>query len=108
MTARRASTLAVASVLGSALLVIVLAIWASSIGPSRVLRGDGPEPAGTPTATNSSTTPSPDAAPPPATQDSPSHTAPLFRALAILVNVLAVSGDSGDVAQRRPTRWRSR
>ena len=35
--------------LAAALLVLVLVTWASSIGPSEVLRGDGPEPVGTPT-----------------------------------------------------------
>ena len=61
MTARRASTLAVASVVGTALLVVVLAIWASAIGPGTVLRGHGPSPDGTPTATDSTASSSPDA-----------------------------------------------
>ena len=64
MTARRASTLAVASVVGTALLVVVLAIWASAIGPGSVLRGHGPSPVGTPTATDSTASSSPDAEPP--------------------------------------------
>jgi hypothetical protein len=51
MSARRAGTTAVAGVLLSALLVVVLVTWASSIGPSEVLRGDGPSPVGTPTET---------------------------------------------------------
>src|ERR1700742_3707375 len=48
MTARRAGTTAVAAVVATALLVLVLAAWASSIGPSDVLTGPGPSPAGTP------------------------------------------------------------
>jgi hypothetical protein len=59
MSARRAGTLAVAGVLATALLVVVITAWASSIGPSDVLRGNGPSPAGTPTETASE-------APPPA------------------------------------------
>lgn len=49
MTTRRAGTTAVLGALAIALLVLVLATWASSIGPSEVLRGDGPSPVGTPT-----------------------------------------------------------
>ncbi|WP_243058031.1 DUF4129 domain-containing protein [Nocardioides sp. SR21] len=55
MSARRASTTAVAAVLATALLVLVLVTWASSIGPSEVLRGDGPSPVGTPTDEPTST-----------------------------------------------------
>lgn len=43
-----------AGVLAAALLVLVLVTWASSIGPSEVLRGDGPSRAGTPTETQPS------------------------------------------------------
>lgn len=39
---------AVAAVVATALLVVVLAAWAASIGPSDVLTGPGPSPAGTP------------------------------------------------------------
>ncbi|WP_081790391.1 DUF4129 domain-containing protein [Nocardioides sp. URHA0032] len=49
MTARRAGTTAVAAVVATALLVIVLGAWAASIGPSEVLTGPGPSRAGTPT-----------------------------------------------------------
>ena len=48
MTARRAGASAVAAVVATALLVVVLAAWAASIGPSDVLTGPGPSPAGTP------------------------------------------------------------
>lgn len=48
MTARRAGVSAVAAVVATALLVVVLAAWAASIGPSDVLTGPGPSPAGTP------------------------------------------------------------
>lgn len=41
--------MAVAAVVGVALLVVLLAAWAASIGPSHVLTGPGPSPAGTPT-----------------------------------------------------------
>jgi hypothetical protein len=44
MSARRAGTLAVAGVVATTLLVVVLAAWASSIGPRDVLRGAGPAP----------------------------------------------------------------
>jgi hypothetical protein len=52
MTARRAGATAVASVVVTALLVIVLGAWAASIGPSGVLTGTGPSPAGTPSVTD--------------------------------------------------------
>jgi hypothetical protein len=45
----------VAGVLAGALLVLVLVTWAASIGPSEVLRGDGPSPVGTPTDTRAPT-----------------------------------------------------
>lgn len=44
MSGRRAGTLAVAGVVATTLLVVVLAVWAASIGPSDVLRGGGPPP----------------------------------------------------------------
>lgn len=58
MGARRASATAVAVVAGLVLLVSVLATWAASIGPDRVLTGDGPTPhrltpTSTPTASES-------------------------------------------------------
>ncbi len=43
MGARRASASAVVAVVGGVLLVTLLVAWAASIGPSEVLRGDGPE-----------------------------------------------------------------
>ena len=43
MGARRASVTAVAAVVLGVLVVAVLVTWAASIGPSGVLRGDGPE-----------------------------------------------------------------
>ncbi len=43
MGARRASVTAVAAVVLGVLVVSVLVTWAASIGPSGVLRGDGPE-----------------------------------------------------------------
>src|SRR5262245_267067 len=44
MGASRAPLTAVAAVVGGVLLVAVLVTWAASIGPSDVLRGEGPEP----------------------------------------------------------------
>lgn len=41
MTARRAGTLAVALVATGVLLAVLLVTWAASIGPSKVLRGEG-------------------------------------------------------------------
>jgi hypothetical protein len=49
MTARRAGVTAVAAVVATTLLVLVLAVWAASIGPSDVLTGNGPSPVATPT-----------------------------------------------------------
>lgn len=45
--------MAVAAVVATALLVVVLAAWAASIGPSGVLTGTGPSPVGTPTESTS-------------------------------------------------------
>lgn len=60
MTARRASTSAVAAVLGAALLMLLLVTWAASIGPDDVLRGDGIEPRrSTPSATTDSASATP-------------------------------------------------
>ena len=59
MSARRAGTLAVAGVVATALLVVVLAAWASSIGPSDVLHGAGP-PQSTSTPSTDEATPRPD------------------------------------------------
>ena len=53
MTARRSGAVAVAAVVACAVLVIVLAAWAASTGPSDVLNGTGPAPVGTPTVTES-------------------------------------------------------
>lgn len=117
MSARRASTLAVASVVASALLVVVLAAWASSIGPSGVLRGEGPSPAGTPTPTaSSSASADPGGAPiePPEERGTPSW----VRAFALLVDlavavgvVLLVARYAAaplvrSVRRRRRARWR--
>ena len=90
MTARQASTLAVASVVAGALLVVVLAAWASSIGPSGVLRGDGPSQAAAPTTTASSASASADAgAEPPAPVPS-RGTPPWVRLFALLVDLAVV------------------
>jgi hypothetical protein len=92
MTARRASTVAVASVVATALLVVLLVTWASSIGPSGVLRGTGPSPAGTPTVTASSASPSEDAVEPRPEQEERPRPAWL-RTLAVLVDAaVAVAG----------------
>ncbi len=91
MTARRASTLAVASVVATALLVVVLAAWAASIGPSGVLRGEGPSPAGTPTVTRSASAPAghggTDTEP-----AEPRGTPPWVRAFALLVDLAVLLG----------------
>ncbi|ABL80990.1 MULTISPECIES: DUF4129 domain-containing protein [unclassified Nocardioides] len=91
MTARQASTLAVASVVATALLVVVLGAWAASIGPSGVLRGEGPSPAGTPTVTESTS-----ASAGPAAVDTTSAesrgTPPWVRAFALLVDLAVVVG----------------
>ncbi len=45
--------MAVAAVVATALVVVLLAAWAASIGPADVLTGTGPSPVGTPTDTAS-------------------------------------------------------
>lgn len=44
MTVTRASTTAVAAVVGGVLVLLVLVTWAAGIGPSGVLTGEGPQP----------------------------------------------------------------
>jgi hypothetical protein len=90
MTARRAGTVTVASVLATTLLVVVLASWASTVGPGGVLRGDGPSPAGTPTETVTPTPdPGPESSPPP---ESPREAPPWIRAFALLLDAAVVVG----------------
>ena len=91
MTARRASTVAVGSVLAvvlATLLLVVVVAWASSIGPGRVLRGNGPSPAGTPTASTASASPSGEPTAQPAEpEQQPGTSLPLLRAVAFVINV---------------------
>ena len=80
-----------ASVVVTALLVVVLAAWAASIGPSGVLRGEGPSPAGTPTLTQSASA----SAGQGTTVDTPAEprgTPPWVRAFALLVDLAVVVG----------------
>ena len=86
MTARRAGTVAVGSVVVIALLVVLLAAWASSIGPGSVLRGTGPSQAPLPSTSDSSSS---SAADPGVTEprDETRSPAPSWvRTLAFLVN----------------------
>jgi hypothetical protein len=90
MTARRAGTVAVGSVVLIALLVVLLATWASSIGPSGVLRGTGPDQVQAPTATDSSslsTAEEPETVTPP--EDDSGAPAQWVRTLAFFVNLAA-------------------
>jgi len=85
MSARRAGTLAVAGVVATALLVVVLAAWASSIGPSDVLRGAGP-----PQTTRSASTDGPTASAGPPASDLDrrrSGTPSWVRVVAVVLNV---------------------
>jgi hypothetical protein len=88
MTARRAGTLAVGSVVVTALFVVLLVAWASSIGPGDVLRGTGPNQAAPPSASESTTTSTADAGQAPPREDR-SSTPSWVRLLAFLVNVAA-------------------
>jgi hypothetical protein len=85
MSARRAGTLAVAGVVATALLVVVLAAWAASIGPSDVLRGAGPAPS-TVTPSTQRATPSP-GGPLSGVTDHRSPTPAWVRVVAVLINV---------------------
>src|SRR5690349_3168489 len=86
MSARRAGVTAVAAVVATALLVLVLAAWAASIGPSAVLTGDGRPPVSdTPTVEQSS---SAGTSEPTTTGDQQHHGTPAWvRTLAILVDI---------------------
>jgi hypothetical protein len=92
MTRRRARTSAVVTALAGALLVVVLAAWASSIGPSGVLRGDGPTAAASPSAEASdSASAAPEEREPPEPAQ-PRGTPPWVRAFVWLVNIAVVVG----------------
>lgn len=89
MTSRRAGTVAVSSVLAGALLVVLLVTWASSIGSGSVLRGTGPSPAATPSATES--TASAGAEVMPTLERRPDETTPSWvRVLALVIDVAVV------------------
>ena len=78
---------AVAAVVATALVVIVLAAWAASIGPSDVLTGNGPSPVGTPTLEQA---PSRDAGDLKPTKDpEPRGTPAWVRTVAFLIDVAA-------------------
>jgi hypothetical protein len=92
MSARRAGTVAVASVVAAALLLVVLAAWASSIGPGGVLRGDGPPSAGTPTVSESVSAPAGDDGAP-VTSGTERHGTPSWvRVAAFIVNAAVAVG----------------
>jgi hypothetical protein len=91
MSAGRAGTVAVASVVASALLLVVLAAWASSIGPGGVLRGDGPPSAATPTLIESSSSATADPGEPLAA-DGHTGTPRWVRVAAFLINVAVTVG----------------
>lgn len=87
MTARRSEAVAVAAVV-TALLVVVLAAWAASIGPSGVLTGAGPSPVGTPTDSRSVDAGARASVPP---QPEPEHHTPGWVRVAAFVLDLAVA-----------------
>jgi uncharacterized protein DUF4129 len=91
MTARRAGTLAVALVGAGVLLAVLLVTWAASIGPSEVLRGDGPAPVAPTSVSTTAPALDSDGSPPPSGEGG---NATLLRVVAIVLNaataVLAV------------------
>jgi hypothetical protein len=111
MTARRAGTVAVGSVVVTALFVVLLVTWASSIGPSGVLRGDGPDQVAPPTQTESTATPTEDPGPQPPEDPTHGATPSWVRTLAFLINVAAAVGIVAlvlFVARSGVRRWRRR
>ena len=111
MTARRAGTLAVGSVVVTALFVVLLVAWASSIGPGGVLRGTGPDQAGPPPAAETSATPTEAAESRPPVDRSHQPVPSWVRTLAFLVNTLvAVAIVLGIllIARGGVRRWRLR
>jgi Domain of unknown function (DUF4129) len=91
MRARRASTVAVASVVATTLLVVLLAAWASSIGPSGVLRGDGLPSPSRPSATATSTPSQPSQQQAQEQDADTGGTRPWVRALAALVDLAVLA-----------------
>jgi hypothetical protein len=95
MGVHRASAAAVSAVAGTVLLVTLLVTWAASLGPDRVLAGDGPAthhatPSPTPTTTatpSGGLPPLRDVVPPP-----PPGTHPVADALVAVLFVLLVAG----------------
>lgn len=85
MSARRSAAVAVSAVVATSLLVVLLAAWAASIGPSRVLTGPGPSPAGTPTESVRTTPPAGTVEP--GSVDERRSTPPWVQVLALLVDV---------------------
>jgi len=97
MGAKRASVTAVAAVAGVVLLVSLLVTWASSIGPDRVLAGDGPathratpSPTGTASSASGGLKPLREVAPPPRPGEHPVANALVSVLLVALVVALCV------------------
>lgn len=85
-----AARAAVAAVVGCTVLMLLLAVWAASIGPGEMLRGDGPDRLTLPSSTQTTPSladlaPSVDRAPP-----QPEDEAPLLGLLASALVVLAI------------------
>jgi len=90
MTARRAGTLAVALVAAGVLLAVLLVTWAASIGPSEVLRGDGPSkasPTAVPSASQSVAEPDSDTG---EEQERPARHSTFTRVVALVLNIATV------------------
>lgn len=105
MGGTRASAVAVASVVGGVLLMLLLVTWAASIGPSDVLRGQGPAPVRV--TITPSESPEPDSA---VTNDGerrlqqkPGPVSPVFRIIALVLETLAAG--AGLVLLYRALRW---
>lgn len=85
---RRAGTVAVAAVVAAALLVVALAAWASTSGPSGVFTDEGFDPASTPSAEPTPTAPTATASPSESTAPPPDvEVRDWVRVLALLLQV---------------------
>jgi hypothetical protein len=113
MTPRRAAVTSVAAVVGAVCLLLVVALWAASIGPDRALRGPGLERV-TDVPSPTSESPSPSASSNndvERTLEHPGEASPILKLIALLVELLlaaALLWLLAKLARRALQAWRER
>ena len=113
MTPRRAAVTSVVAVVGAVCLLLVVALWAASIGPDRALRGPGLERI-TDVASPTSESPSPSASginDVERTLENPGEASPILKLIALLIELLiaaAVIWLLVRLVRRMVQAWRER